>query len=209
MRDCRNLLKYHHEKDGRLKEAREIIKEFRICTQYAMDAWATKNDWLKTPIQKAKQLFMAPETLHATHCTVEAFIGENTPKGDVHKKRMVEAHVPSLLTRVCAPGYVAQLCILLPAFMRDTGTRWPTTVRTAVGLSRKRASFREKSTWQSPFPCILGRTLWSSCSLGCEPHPNTVHLPAWMLLGPSSSMSPDPSQSSHSLRQQLEGTQVD
>jgi hypothetical protein len=77
MRDCRHILKYHSTDDSRLTTARAIVGEYRICTQYAMDVWATKDKWLKTPkVQRPKQLFMAPETLHATHCTVEAFIGK-------------------------------------------------------------------------------------------------------------------------------------
>ncbi len=76
MRDCRHILKYHTPEDSRLTTARAIVGEFRVCTQYAIDAWETKDDWLKTPaVKKAKQLFVAPETLHALHCTVEAFTG--------------------------------------------------------------------------------------------------------------------------------------
>ena len=84
MRDCRNILKYHSTDDSRLTTARAIVGEYRICTQYAMDVWATKDKWLKTPkVLRPKQLFMAPETLHATHCTVEAFIGKCGPRAHV------------------------------------------------------------------------------------------------------------------------------
>lgn len=137
MRDCRNILKYHTETDSRLVTGRAIVKEFRICTQYAIDAWSTKEDWLKTAIQRPKQLFIAPETLHATHCTIEAFAGEGNHEKSVMKEEqgMHSDNLHSVLSTHCTTGYLAQLCKILPDFMRDTGTRWPTTVRTAVMIS--------------------------------------------------------------------------
>ena len=76
MRDCRHILKYHGHDDGRLDMVRDIVGEFRICTQYAADMWPTRSEWLKTPsVDVPKKLFLAPETLHALHCTVEGFIG--------------------------------------------------------------------------------------------------------------------------------------
>ena len=76
MRDCRNILKFHRPDDSRLETARAIVGEFRICTQYMADMWPSRADWLKSSsVDVAKKLFLAPETLHALHCTIEGFIG--------------------------------------------------------------------------------------------------------------------------------------
>jgi hypothetical protein len=131
MRDCRHILKYHGHEDSRLNTVRDIVGEFRICTQYAADMWPTRAEWLKTSsVDVAKKLFMAPETLHALHCTVEGFIGKaregiKSSIGDqgVQFHHHLALHSPT--------GYLTQLAQDpdLAGFLKEKGVAWPTTVR--------------------------------------------------------------------------------